>query len=377
MLGTYLKYFSFIALLIFGNVRSISQDLKKLKKEELIQRVVLCDSKVDSLSVVLFESKNLLVLLNQKKWDAELQLSSFKSDLKDLKQANDDKIAIIQLSLDEKFKLITRLEDSLTLLSDSLKKINAIMSNSKVLKPLRYGGEYTLGNDIEKGAVGLLQIHPISISILLFNLTINRGDTPDESILLRGKIKLIGNIGVCLQDYGALNFIFGSNYVQVIGDDLMKIMGDGFSASGKYIKSTAEIPTSYIDLMGNSVSFMDGDIFYSEYLGPDYLVNSYGRHTFYRAQYDYEVGRLENNSLENYRVFSAANFNSLHNDYLTKTETFYDMMLLIKSEAFWNEQGLWVYGDIYNADFELVTENCFISLDDPWVSVENWPFDVT
>ena len=62
MLGTYLKYFSFIALLIFGNVRSISQDLKKLKKEELIQRVVLCDSKVDSLSVVLFESKNLLVL---------------------------------------------------------------------------------------------------------------------------------------------------------------------------------------------------------------------------------------------------------------------------------------------------------------------------
>lgn len=102
--------------------------------------------------------------------------------------------------------------------------------------------------------------------------------------------------------------------------------------------------------------------------GLSYLDNGYGRHPFMTPQRDI--------SLEQYRIFSASQLDSLHQEYEFKTESFYEIMFFPKKE-FWCGSALWYVGDVYNGDSILVTENCFITSDDPWVEIENWPLDVT
>lgn len=99
-----------------------------------------------------------------------------------------------------------------------------------------------------------------------------------------------------------------------------------------------------------------------------YMDNGYGRHPFMTPQRDL--------SLELYRIFSASHIDSLHQEYEFKTESFYEIMFFPKKE-FWCGSVLWYVGDVYNGDSILVTENCFITSDDPWVQFENWPLDVT
>lgn len=100
----------------------------------------------------------------------------------------------------------------------------------------------------------------------------------------------------------------------------------------------------------------------------NYMDNGYGRHPFMTPQRDL--------SLEQYRIFSASHIDSLHQEYEFKTESFYEIMFFPKKE-FWCGSALWYVGDVYNGDSILVTENCFITSDDPWIQYENWPLDVT
>jgi hypothetical protein len=99
-----------------------------------------------------------------------------------------------------------------------------------------------------------------------------------------------------------------------------------------------------------------------------YESNGYGGYTFYFPE------ELEN--LQNYRIFTEADTTKLHSDYIVKKVSFYKIMFFNKKEI-QNQMGNFYIGDIYNSDSVLVTKDCYISLDDPWVYCGNMPFGET
>ena len=252
----------FVALLVLDCVKVNSQDFKKLKKEELIEQLVLSNSKFDSLSTELFESKNSYAFLYNEKKEIEVRLSLFQKELQEFKNSNENKIAGMQLTLDDKLLIISSLEKSLTLLTDSLMTVKTLLVNSRPTEPLRYGGTYTYGKDIELGRVGLLKIHPISKDVLLFCLDVNRGAPSYNMGFATGQIKIIDNIGYYKDENCDLKFTFGSNYVQVDNDskegsDFVCDFGFAVYPDGKYFIDSSEIPTHYYEQDGTKRSFKE------------------------------------------------------------------------------------------------------------------------
>jgi len=252
----------FVALLVLDCVKVNCQDFKKLKKEELIEQLVLSNSKSDSLSTKLFESKNSYALLYNEKKEIEVRLSSFQKEMQEFKNSNENKIASMQLTLDDKLLKISSLEKSLTLLTDSLMTVKALLVNSKTTEPLRYGGTYTYGKDIELERVGELQIHPISKNVLLFCLNVNRGAPSYNMGFATGQIKMVDNIGYYKDENCDLKFTFGSNYVQVDNDskegsDFVCDFGFAVYPDGKYFIDSSEIPIYYYEQDGTKRSFKE------------------------------------------------------------------------------------------------------------------------
>lgn len=99
-----------VALLVLNCVKMNSQDFKKLKKEELIEQLVLSNSKFDSLSTKLFESKNSYTFLYNEKKEIEVRLSLLLKEMQEFKNSNENKIASMQLTLDDKLLKIAILE---------------------------------------------------------------------------------------------------------------------------------------------------------------------------------------------------------------------------------------------------------------------------
>ena len=252
----------FVALLVLDCVKVNSQDFKKLKKEELIEQLVLSNSKFDSLNTKLFESKNSYTLLYNEKKEIEVRLSLFQKEMQEFKNSNENKIASIQLTLNDKLFKISSLEKSLTLLNDSLITVKTLLENFRPTEPLRYGGTYTYGKDIELGGVGLLQIHPISKDVLLFCLDVNRGAPSYNMGFKSGQIKMIDNIGYYKDENCDLKFTFGSNYVQVDNDskegsDFVCDFGFAVYPDGKYFIDSSEIPINYYEQDGTKRSFKE------------------------------------------------------------------------------------------------------------------------
>jgi hypothetical protein len=252
----------FVALLVLDCVKVNSQDFKKLKKEELIEQLVLSNSKFDSLSTKLFESKNSYALLYNEKKEIEVRLSLFQKEMQEFKNSNGNRIASMQLTLDDKLLIISSLEKSLTLLTDSLMTVKMLLVNSRPTEPLRYGGTYTYGKDVELEGVGLLQIHPISKDVLLFCLDVNRGAPSYNMGFKSGQIKMLDNIGYYKDENCDLKFTFGSNYVQVDNDskegsDFVCDFGFAVYPDGKYFIDSSEIPTHYYEQDGTKRSFKE------------------------------------------------------------------------------------------------------------------------
>ena len=252
----------FIALLILDCEKGKSQDLKKLKKEELIEQLTLGNSKFDSLSWELTELKNSYALLYKEKSEIEVRLSLLLKEMEEFRNSNEKKIASLQLTLDEKMIRMSSLEESLKLLTDSLKTVKTLLVNSAPIEPLKYGGTYTYGKDPELGSVGLLKIHPISKDVLLFCLDVNRGAPSYNGGFKTGQIKMLDNLGYYKDENCDLKFTFGSNYVQVDneskeGSDFVCDFGYAVYPDGKYFIDSYEIPTHYYEQDGTKRSFKE------------------------------------------------------------------------------------------------------------------------
>jgi hypothetical protein len=247
-----------IYLIYSSNV--YGQELDKLKRNELLNYISKYKLQNDSLNTTYANSLliNKKLISENKAWKNSLDSCEYKFF------KNNDYYINYTDDLNQKLKecktFIEIQNKSLLIYADSL---NKILEYFKDTKPLNYGGNYSLGNNIEKERVGYLKIYPISSTILLFHLELNRGAPSYNSGVAMGKIILNGNNGFYIEKDEFMNceihFIFGPDYVQISQkeNEYGCLFGANVIIDGLYKLKSNIVPLIYTDQEGEDHAMLE------------------------------------------------------------------------------------------------------------------------
>lgn len=221
---------------IFGN-NLYSQDLKKLKKEELINYINNRNSNIDSLNAKLIE-----LGIQRDRLDGELK--KLQINFIDSRNAYESQLKELDFDLVLRLNRISRLEESIQTYRDSLKEIRPYIFYPSDLSKPQFGGTYSIGCG-EAGRI--LKIYPVSNVVLLFALDMFTGPPSYNQGQAWGKIMLNGNIGHYIEGDCEIKFLFGPYWVivDVIRDNCA--YGGRLAPDGAYPKIDFAIPNKYND----------------------------------------------------------------------------------------------------------------------------------
>lgn len=122
-----------------------------------------------------------------------------------------------------------------------------------------FGGIYKYGKP--GNAYGILQVHPVSDTIMLFHLEVNRGQPSFASGELQGIITQINNKGIFRSSQDGLdcllNFKFCRDSVTINTEKKQYQcgFGHGVKSDGIFIKTDNRIPETFYDRHGNLILF--------------------------------------------------------------------------------------------------------------------------
>lgn len=116
------------------------------------------------------------------------------------------------------------------------------------------GGTYEFGEDIEKGPIGMVKIHPLGADSILFYIDVNRGAPSYNMGQLAGKIALKNGTAEYKNNDCHVKFSFKDKSLHVDQQGDCEF-GHAVSASGEYKLTDPTIPTYYIKSDGDTVRF--------------------------------------------------------------------------------------------------------------------------
>ena len=129
--------------------------------------------------------------------------------------------------------------------------------------PINFGGEYSFGEDIEKGRVGSIIIYPLTNNSALFFLDVCNGAPSYNQGQLLGQISLKDNVGIYNSkndddDFNCiLKFKFSSGKLEVITETGYEDCGFGGNvyADNKYKLINKSTPNYFINAESDTIQF--------------------------------------------------------------------------------------------------------------------------
>ena len=130
-------------------------------------------------------------------------------------------------------------------------------------KTKQYQGQYSYGDDIEKGRIGNIIIYPETDSTFLFYLDANRGAPSYNMGLLYGSVTLKENTGIYSMNFAnekrgcKLSFQFSKNKLTIATIDTENhcLMGKGVYADGAFKRKNNQLIEYFTDPEGRKTYF--------------------------------------------------------------------------------------------------------------------------
>lgn len=130
---------------------------------------------------------------------------------------------------------------------------------TKTEVPTTIGGTYTFGNDVEKGPVGKLLIHPQGENSASFYLDVNNGAPAYNMGMLEGTIVINGNSGTYVSKDEGCKLVFGFSKAQIMINTPKGQgncgFGNGVIADNTYNLKDQNIPQFYVSGEGKKIYF--------------------------------------------------------------------------------------------------------------------------